>query len=124
MHRELVRELVKVIKVIDRKVIQKMIEIRNAFDLATQLLPLNSVEFNDKVRELTKCVFEYGDGFIEDSVSEITEDVMLYTIYAIDTLRCGDMEFTIVAKVINIDKGDFNQMIVSYNVISIIPKLR
>lgn len=108
---------------IDRKVIQKMIEIRNAFALAKQFLPLTSREFNDRVRELTKCVFEYGDSFIEDSVSEITEDTRLYTIYAIDTLKCSDMEFTIVAKVINIDKFDFNQKIVSYNVISIIPKL-
>ena len=100
-----------------------MIEIRNAFDLATQFLPLASDKFNDKVRELTSCVFEFSDNFIEVNTSEITEDTMLYTIYAIDTLKCSDNEFIVVARVINIDKGDFNQKIVSYNVISIIPKL-
>ena len=107
----------------DRKVIQKMIEIRNAFDLSTQFLPLASDNFNDKVRELTKCVFEYGDSFVEINRSEITEDVMLYTIYSIDSLKCKDSEFIVVSKVINIDKFDFNQIIVSYDVISIIPKL-
>jgi hypothetical protein len=111
-----------VIKVIDRKVIQKMIEIRNAFDLIIQRLPMNAYEFSRTIKELTNCAFEYGDGFIEDSVSEITEDAMLYTIYAIDTLKCSDIEFIVVAKVINIDKFDLNQNIVSYSVISIIPK--
>jgi hypothetical protein len=100
-----------------------MIEIRNAFDLIIQRLPMNTYEFSRTIKELTNCVFEYSDNFIEDSVSEITEDAMLYTIYAIDTLKCSDMEFTIVARVINIDKFDFNQKLVSYDVISIIPKL-
>jgi hypothetical protein len=113
-----------VIKVIDKKIIQKMIDIKNAFDLATQFLPLTSREFNELIRKMTNCKFEYGDSFIEDSVSEITEDAMLYTIYAIDTLKCSDIEFIVVAKVINIDKFDLNQKIVSYSVISIIPKMR
>jgi hypothetical protein len=112
-----------VIKVIDKKIIQKMIDIKNAFALSKRFLPLTSREFNDKVRELTNCKFEYGDSFIEVSVSEITEDTRLYTIYAIDTLKCSDMEFIVVSKVINVDKFDFNQKIVSYDVISIIPKL-
>jgi hypothetical protein len=108
--------------VIDRKVIQKMIEIRSAFNTAINYLPITSSEFNELIRKITNCKFEYGDGFIEVNTSEITEDAMLYTIYSIDSLRCKDIEFTIIAKVINVDKGDFNQVIVSYDVISVIPK--
>jgi hypothetical protein len=100
-----------------------MIEIRNAFETIANSLPLTSREFNELIRKITSCNFEYGDSFIEDSVSEITEDVMLYTIYAIDKLKCKDGEFIVVAKVINVDKGDFNQNIVMYDVISIISKL-
>jgi hypothetical protein len=116
------RELVKVITVSVNEIKNKIKEIKKAFNLILNDLPMTYEKFSILFSDLTNCDIDFDIRARIENEQKLSENIILRVFYSNDGVKCDNLEFDVVSRVIDVFDNDKSEgIIVNIKIIDIKP---
>ena len=116
------RELVKVITVSVSEIINKINEIKKAFNLILNDLPLTYEKFSIVFSDLTSCDIDFDVSAKIENEKNLSEKIVIRVFYSNDAIKCDNLEFDAISRVIDVFDNDKSEgIIVNIKIIDIKP---
>jgi hypothetical protein len=98
----------------------KINEIKEAFNLILNGLPLNYEKFSIVFSDLTNCYIDFAIRAMIENEQKLSENIILRVFYSNDSIKCDNLEFDVVSRVIDVfDNHKFEGIIVNMKIIDI-----
>jgi hypothetical protein len=116
------RELVKVITVSVSEIINKINEIKKAFEIISNSLPLSYEKFVVIFSDLTKCDIDFDIRAKIENEQKLSEKIVMRVFYSNDGIKCDNLEFDVVSRVIDVfDNDKYEGIVLNIKIIDINP---
>jgi hypothetical protein len=100
----------------------KLNEIKKAFEIIANSLPLSYEKFVVIFTDLTNCDIDFDIRAKIENEKKISDNIVMRVLYSNDGIKCDNLEFDVVYRVIDVfDNDKYEGIVVNIKIIDIKP---